>query len=491
MWQKSKRNMSGSLKLALLGLALGLVGCASTSESPDEALQDEVAGLSHLPIGAEGRVFKLSAYSEPQIQDIQYALQARGLYWTAAQTPAYLEQQSCPLEVYAHRGHYLYPENSVSSVMMGALGGFDGVEIDVMLTRDGYWVVHHDSVTGRATGRSDGKHFRMSRIKAKQWNSLVVRDKDGQLSQERAPYAIDVFKRWANSYQLGQQLNIEIKQDADIVELNHLLKMARQSLPQGSYFFSSLELDVLKKVRELDSSIYLGYVWEPHPSSIAEVKAVARKATKSDVLYQKYQRQINWVSDYEARKRSRSKSQKYSAKTVREALGLNSGLHVDIRSFVGAPTIYSRSKQAGLAKVVTYSINGSDFHQSQLLALKNMARPLPDQAIMDTSKFEICHRLYPNLASKQVNYQPTTELGRVVMSLPNDANFSLLQEQQMYLRDQHYITANGQIRSLKELAVKPTAAVTQPHQPTTSAVYIPEDEELNLELTPINIEIPN
>ncbi|MDA0147076.1 glycerophosphodiester phosphodiesterase [Vibrio sp. LaRot3] len=482
------------VRILLSSLVIALVGCSSSDKLSSSDYQDEVAGLNGLPLGAEGRVFKLSPYTPQQVQDIQYALNARGLYWTAAQTPAYLNGQVCPIDVYAHRGHYNYPENSSSAVLMGALGGFDGVEIDVMLTRDGYWVVHHDSYTGRATGRSDGKRYRMSRIKGKEWNTLVVRDKDGQLTNERAPYAIDAFQQWANSYHLGQQLNIEIKEDADIVELNQLLRMARESLPQGSYFFSSLEFDVLKKMRELDKHVYLGYVWEPHPTSIAKAKQTARKAAKSDVLYQKYNRQINWVSDYEARKRSRSKSQKYSAKTVRKALGANSGLHVDIRSFVGASTIYTRSHQAGLKRVATYSINGTDYHQSQLAYLKSRGRQLPDEAIMDTSKFEACHRLYPNLAAKARSYQPTTEYGRAIMKLPNDADFNRLEEQLMYLEDNHYITSNGKVRSMTRTTSAPVKVTSKSGSKTTSTssrVFIPEDEDLSLEAKPINIEIPN
>lgn len=477
------------IKLLLCTAILALSGCSSTEKT--ENYQDEIAGLNGLPLGAEGRVFKLSHYTAQEVKDIQYALNSRGLYWTAAQTPAYLNPTVCPVNVYAHRGHYNYPENSSSGVMMGALGGFDGVEIDVMLTRDGYWVVHHDSQTGRATGRSDGKRFRMSRINGKEWNTLVVRDKDGNLTNERAPYVVDVLKQWANSYHIGQKLNIEIKEDADIVELSKLVNMVRSSLPHGSYFFSSMEFDVLKKIRELDKAVYLGYVWEPHPTSINTAKQTARKAAKSDELYQKYNRQINWVSDYEARKRSRSKSQKFSAQTVRNALGTNSGLHVDIRSFVGAPTIYTRSKQAGLKRVVTYSINGTDYHQSQLVQLKRKGRPLPDDTIMDTSKFEACHRLYPELVHNNSIYKPTTEYGNAIVRLPRDADFNRLDEQVMYMVDNHYLTSDGRVRSLDASSSLQLKTKQNKVSKQTQTFFIPKDEELLLEATPINIEIPN
>ncbi|RJX70034.1 glycerophosphodiester phosphodiesterase [Vibrio sinensis] len=469
---------------------LALAGCSSSDRA--NHFKDEVPGLDFLPLGAEGRVFKLSNYTPQEVQDIQYALNSRGLYWTAAQTPAYLKPSQCPIDIYAHRGHYNYPENSASGVFMAALGGFDGAEIDVMLTRDGYWVAHHDSYTGRATGRHDGERFRMSRIDGDEWNTLVVRDKEGHLTNERAPYVIDMFKQWSNSFYPGQQLNIEIKEDADIVELSQLLRMARSTLPNGSYFFSSMEFDVLKKLRELDKHVYLGYVWEPHPTSIALAKQTARKAARSDVLYQKYQRQVNWVSDYEARKRSRGKSQKHSANTVRQALGSNSGLHVDIRSFVGAPTIYSRSKQAGLQRVATYSINGTDYHQSQLVALKKARRSLPDETIMDTSKFEACHRLYPQLTKKTHSYQPVTDYGRAIMRLPDDADFNRLDEQVMYLADNHYLSATGRVLTLNKTSIKaPKRRTTKTTATSTQTIFIPKDETLSLDSTPINIEIPN
>lgn len=477
--------------LCIASLAF-LAGCAQQSVD----INDEVAGLEALPLGAEGRVLKLSNYSPEEVKDIQYALNSRGLYWTAGQTPAYLNSNQCPIDVYAHRGHYNYPENSLTSILMGALGGFDGVEIDVMLTRDGYWVVHHDSISGRATGRRDGKNLRISRIKGKDWNTLVVRDKDGNLTNERAPYAIDVFKQWAQTRQAGQQLNIEIKEDADLVELAQLNRMVVSSLPQGSYFYSSLEFDVLKSMREVNSSVYLGYVWEPDGKSINEVKRVARKASKSDVLYQKYSRAINWVSDYEARRRSRSKSNKYSAKKVRHALGANSGLHVDIRSFVRAPTIYTRSKAAGLARVATYSINGTEYHQSQLQGLNHSGRALPDAVIMDTSKFEFCHRLYPELISKSNLYHPTTDYGRAIMQLPDDADFIHLDQQRMYLADNHYLTANGKVRLLNSSTLSSVSKSSEvkkvtSHRPSDTTVLIPVDVEFEPKQSSITLEIPN
>ncbi|CAH0524895.1 glycerophosphodiester phosphodiesterase [Vibrio hippocampi] len=485
--------------LVLVGM-LSLVGCASTSsDSTQQTKDDSLYGLSSFPMGAEGRAMRQSSFTDQQVVDIQLALQTRGLYWTAGQTPAYLDNQ-CSVNVYAHRGHYNYPENSVSALIMGVFGGFDGVEIDVMLTRDGYWVVHHDSQTGRATGRSDGKRYKMSRIKGKEWNSLVVRDKDGRLTNERAPYLVDVLEPWRDFYYRGQQLNIEIKQDADISELAALNRIVTSKLPKGSYFYSSLNFEVLELMRQIDANVYLGYVWEPHPTSIAKAKQTAKKAVRSDDLYQKYQRQIGWVSDYEYRRRTRKASKKYSARTVKKALGSNSGLHVDIRSYMDAPTIQSRSKQAGLARVATYTINGTEYHQQALVTLKQRGRALPDEVIMDTSQFEICHRLNPTLKKQAKHYTPTTEYGRAIMKLPNNADFTRLQEQVMYVADNHYLTYDGRVRSLTPTPLrsstktasssKKTSSSTSSAKPALSSIFIPVDEEMDLESTPIIITVP-
>ena len=56
------------------------------------------------------------------------------------------------VNVYAHRGHRLRlgaTENSLSAVAGAALAGYEGIEIDVRLSKDGQVVILHDEGLGR------------------------------------------------------------------------------------------------------------------------------------------------------------------------------------------------------------------------------------------------------------------------------------------------------------------------------------------------------
>lgn len=56
--------------------------------------------------------------------------------------------------VVAHRGGgRLAPENTLGAIRFGAALGFEGVEFDVMLSRDGAPVLFHDETLKRTTGR--------------------------------------------------------------------------------------------------------------------------------------------------------------------------------------------------------------------------------------------------------------------------------------------------------------------------------------------------
>ena len=52
-----------------------------------------------------------------------------------------------------HRAYTFYgtPENSISAIRAAWNAGFEAVEVDVMITSDGYPVLHHDNGLGRMT----------------------------------------------------------------------------------------------------------------------------------------------------------------------------------------------------------------------------------------------------------------------------------------------------------------------------------------------------
>lgn len=465
-----------------------LAGCQST---PKQAAESEyIPELANLPPLA--LKFAETPQKRAYLLDHQRALNKRNLYLTIGGNLDFI-QGKCPIDVVAHRGQVDQPENSPNAFTYAAFSNFDGAETDVMITRDGYWVVMHDPETGRTVARADGKRYRVSKMKGKDWATLKLRDKNGDLTHQRAPFVDDVLKAWRDSAGLMQPINIELKSDASVTEMYHLDQMVRSYLAPSQYFYSSMNMDALVKMREVNPYIYLGYAWDADSESIAILKRDMRKAAASDASYRAHRYDIERAMGYESRYRSRQASKKYSAVTVRQKLGTNSGLHVDIRNFVRHPSIYQRAKAAGLKRVATYTINGTDYHQQQLVALKRMGRQLPDEAIMDTSKYQICSQLAPSLikdAPKQSDsiYNP----GKLVDKLPNDADFSRLVDQVDYVLSGSYITITGKIKRLHaarthsklKAKVKP-AAIKHPSAPVVAA-----DETFDVLLAPVEITLP-
>lgn len=479
------------IKTVWLGLVFaGLQGCSSTPMPPNSTVSDYRLTSLNLPYDAATFPTQDNEQSKEALKDIQLSLKERNLYLTVARNIHFIKGE-CPIEVSAHRGNPSAPENSINGIVGAAYGGFDGAEIDVMLTRDGAWVTHHDLYTGRATGRADGERFRISRMSKKEWEGIAHRNKDGVLTQIRAPYAWEMFREWGEVGVYAQKLNIEIKTEADIDDLSNLDKLARTYIQPGRYFYSSMDMDVLEKMRELNPDVYLGYIWDPDPVSLDKFKRDVRRAARSDDYYQKNRKYIEQAFSYETRYRNRQKSKKLSAKAVRSKLGGNSGLHVDIRSYARYATIYDRSKQLGL-KVATYSINGTDYHQKQLVKLQKQGRRLPDEAIMDTTKQVICSKLKPSLITNpKGSYHPTTEFGALIQKLPKDADFNELENQYEYMADGHYMNVNGQVRKYVGLNANSQKRPARKAKPKREGpVFHVQDEEFDITEKPILISLP-
>jgi glycerophosphoryl diester phosphodiesterase len=490
-----------SLNKALVLFVLTLLaGCSSspsnTTQQASQADRDNHSdnSLAHFPADAYGNTQTKAQLRSNGILDLQYALADRHLYKTKAGNISLLNQ-SCGIDVIARRGHVDYPENSVSGVKMAAFGDYDGAAINARLTRDNYWIAHADERTGRAVGRTDGEQFKLSRLDGSDWNSLLVRDKSGTLIGERPAYLVDILKVWRFLGSNEQPLNIEIMGEADVSDLARLDKMVRGQLGAGSYFYSSKDFSQLKQLRALNSKVYLGYVWEAHPTSVNVLRSQVTRAVGSDALFQQNQRNIAYLDRREDRARNKRRASAHNAAYVRRYLGSNSGLHVDIRSYQQYPTIQSRSRKAGLRRVSTYSINGADYHGKTLRQLHKAGRVLPNEAIIDSTKYVLCSQLEPGITAAKKRYKATTPLGRVIAKLPNDADFSRLDTQVSYVENGHYLTHYGKVRQLPVGPSKLTSSkrrVSNKAQPAKSAsTQIVEDVAFELMAQPIQITIPN
>jgi glycerophosphoryl diester phosphodiesterase len=86
--------------------------------------------------------------------------------------------------IIAHRANgSSFPENSVSAILSSSKMGADIVEIDVLRTSDGGFVLMHDHTLGRTT---DGKGF-VSGKSLDYITGLHLKGKDGKITSEKVP----------------------------------------------------------------------------------------------------------------------------------------------------------------------------------------------------------------------------------------------------------------------------------------------------------------
>ncbi len=417
-----------------------LSGCKSTPE-PITPTYIVPAALAHLPVDA--------ATQGLDIIDIQLTLGDRNLYLAANGNIKMLSTAQCALDISAHRGDFRQPESSYNAIASALNDNFNSVEIDVMLLKDGTWVNHHDSQTGRATVHYTGERYKLERMNRKEFGQLKLRDKDtNALLNERPITAAEAFKVFAGYRMPSQKLNVEIKSDANGQELVELDNMLKKYIGNGGFYYSAADQDILYKLRGINPYVYLGFVQGGHPTSVEKLTADMRKGVNSDAYYLENQNNIEFAGRY-GTKRYRSRYKDYTSSDalakLQRKLGSHSGIHLDIRSFMQNRSVKSRAERLDM-KVYTYSLNGTDYHQSQLLKLNK--KSLPHGVIVDATPYKICQRLF-NAAVPAKRYQPLSNIGRYIASLPQDANFDRFEEMLGYQQEGYYLSLASGLKSIK------------------------------------------
>lgn len=121
-----------------------------------------------------------------------------------AQMNVFLERHRVPLNL-AHRGASAYaPENTLAAFNLAAEMGADGIELDVVLTRDSEIVVIHDETVDRTTdGSGHVSDFTLAQIKRLDAGSKF----DARFADERVPMLKEVIET------VGDRLllNVELK----------------------------------------------------------------------------------------------------------------------------------------------------------------------------------------------------------------------------------------------------------------------------------------
>ena len=155
-----------------------------------------------------------------------------------------------------HRGYSAkYPENTMEAFVKAYDIGFDGIETDVQMSKDGELVLIHDEKINRT---SNGKGFvRDYTLKElKQFNFAY---------NEKGLYSIPTLKELL-TFIKGKEflVNLEIKTDKiqypDIEK--KVVDMVKQLDVNQQVFYSSFCLESVIKLKQIDPKAYVGYLTE-------------------------------------------------------------------------------------------------------------------------------------------------------------------------------------------------------------------------------------
>ncbi len=157
---------------------------------------------------------------------------------------------------FAHRGYSeLYPENTMEAFVEAYIKGFDGIETDVHMCKDGNLVLIHDETIDRT---SDGHGYikDMTLDELREFNYCYKFKGMFQI-----PLLSDLL-----AFIKGKDilLNIEIKTDCIHYEgiEEKIVRMVKDYGVEKQIFYSSFYLPSLLKVKELDNDAYIGYLIE-------------------------------------------------------------------------------------------------------------------------------------------------------------------------------------------------------------------------------------
>ena len=410
------------------------------------------------------------------------ALAARGFYQTQLGNINYLSERQCSdFNLQSHRGSVRFPENSLSAVIDAIDNNFDVIEIDVRLTRDDVWVVHHDARTGRETGTVDNQQRKIESIRyAKDWGFLRHRDQHTGLLTNTVPPSFkalaSTFARYRKSH---QKLNIEIKSRASVADLKMLDYLAYQYVGANNYFFSSLELRNLTRLRDINPDIYMMFIQSPSKVSMNKLAADLKRGAGSDPIYERNKEQLESMQSYANRRHRESRYDRpVKLAALAKELKRNFGYVLDIRHYKQSAAQLKPSARARGINIATYSINGHDYHEQSLVAQAAQLRP--DSVIMDDTVYGFCSVFaLPPVKPYKGDHPAATGIA----TMPNDLDLTRLDELAAYQQNQLYPAIGGQLKSLKAVSYRtkfaPVKAVPNLEIGTREA-----DEDFSLETRP-------
>jgi len=410
-------------------------------------------------------------------------LAARGFYETSIGNINYTGQRQCNnFQLQSHRGSIRHPENSINAVLDAIDNNFDVIEIDVRVTRDNVWVVHHDARTGRKTGTADNKQRKIESIRyEKEWGYLRERDQEtGMLTGNVPPSFVALATAFSHARKPGQSINIEIKSRAGIDNLKMLDYLAHKYIGTGNYFFSSLEMRNLIRMRSINPDIYLAYIQSPAKASLQKLAADLKRGAGSDPIYERNKEQLESIQAFGSRRHRVTRyDNPLKLDKLKKQLKRNFGYVLDIRHYKQSATVLKRTAQRQGIPLATYSINGHNYHEKSLLAQAKQLRP--DSVIIDDTVYGFCSVF--ELPPVKPVYTDDID-AKLIASMPIDLDLERLDNLASYARNQLYPAVGNKLKSTSTQSYTSKTPQATP-TPNFDIGSRETDEDFSLETDPV------
>ncbi|MGL4997723.1 MAG: glycerophosphodiester phosphodiesterase [Cetobacterium sp.] len=163
------------------------------------------------------------------------------------------------MEILAHRGSSgSAPENTISAFKKAILDGCDGFEFDVQQTKDGKMVVFHDWTLERT---SNGKGY----LREHTLEELKMLDAGSWFHKKFSGERIPTLEETLDIIPNHLLINIELKEEFSCErESEKILSDILKKYKNKNIIVSSFSHNLLKNLKQLDSSIKIGLLVESH-----------------------------------------------------------------------------------------------------------------------------------------------------------------------------------------------------------------------------------
>ncbi|CAM9138217.1 glycerophosphodiester phosphodiesterase family protein [Mycoplasma todarodis] len=163
----------------------------------------------------------------------------------------------------AHRGMSgIAPENTRLAFLNAFEFGFDGVELDVHLTKDKRLVIIHDEKINRtANGRGYIKDKTLNELKKYNFAKRYEGVKKSEIMT-----LPEFLKEFGDKFKI---INIELKTDVFEYEgIEEKVLTAIKRYKKTEFILSSFNFETIKRLRKLNKEVKIGFLWSKHKNFV-------------------------------------------------------------------------------------------------------------------------------------------------------------------------------------------------------------------------------